>query len=905
MELLTLGGLTLSGATFTRVKPLLLLAYLSLEGTKDRRYLSELFWPDAADPLNSLAAALKQLRHYAPGVVESDPARVSSTVSCDARTLLHVADAGDDVGVLELYRGSFLNGVHLPGWSVELEEWVYGTREFLAGRIRSAWLHRGEERAASGKFAEATGCAEKAYLLSGAPELEPEELTRIHTLLAAGDSPYLGKLRRDAQSFGIELFLSAVAARTQLRPPLAYPSSPRQTLPLRGTSFIGRDLELIEIANQLARPDCSLLTLTGPGGVGKTRLATRMARDLVGRYEDGVYFVPLEALTDTDQIAPSIAEGLSLTLQGSEDPLVQVTRHLGTKAALLLLDNYEHLLEAASIVIRLLQACPNLKLLVTSRERLNLEEEWVLPVEGFAVPPETTLLSDVSFNDALSLFENRAKRAQLSFEATPEELPYIVSICNQVGGLPLGIELAAAWVKLLSCREIAQELERTTEFLTSASRSVPARHKSIRAVFEGSWRLLTPTEQTILRKLSVFQGGFRREAAAEVAGATIPVLASLVDKSLLRVTVSGRYYGHPLLLQYMREKQVENENVDEVMQKHAVYFLSFVEEAETYLNSNKQTTWLELLEAEQANIREALQLTKTHTKVDMHLRLAGALSWFWWQRGYLSEGRAWLEEALREPFEKTAARAKALNGAGLITWSQGLYLSAQMYQEENVAIRRVLRDQSGLAVALNNSGIVAYDKCNYLKARSLHSEALTIWRELEHQSGIAFSLTNLGLAAYSQGDYPSARSLQTESLSFMRELENEYGIALALINLGNVVCEQGDYELARILHEESIQLFQKLGNRRGIAFALESFASLAVGQEQMEQAACIWGAAAAIREAIAAPLPLSESFRYTRDVAKAKSQLGESIFTAAWNRGRTMPLEQAVSYALELRPGSY
>ncbi len=515
------------------------------------------------------------------------------------------------------------------------------------------------------------------------------------------------------------------------------------------------------------------------------------------------------------------------------------------------------------------------------------------------MPSETVSPSESTRHDALRLFADRAKRARLSFELTPQDLPHVVSICNQVDGLPLGIELAAAWVRILSCREIAQEIKRTTDFLSSASRNAPERHKSIRAVLEGSWRLLGKQEQAVVKRLSVFRGGFGREAAAEVAGATIPTLASLVDKSLLRLKADGRYDRHPLLYRYSREKLAEHRDDEAATCRRFVsYFLAYAEAAETHLHSREQATGLQLLETEQANLREALRLTKEGGDTEIHVRLAGALSWFWWQRGYLSEGGTWLEGALEGSVGKTAPRAKALNGAGLIAWSQSLYVRARTFQEENLAIRRELRDRSGAAVALNNLGIVAHDECDYSRARSLHSEALAVWRELGHRRGVAFSLNNLGLAAFSQGDHPEARALQTESLALMRELENEYGVALALINLGNVVCEQGDHELARTLHEESVILFSKSGNRRGVAFSLESFASVAVGQGEVERAAHLWGAAEAIREKFGMPMPPSKRSCYARDVARARCQLDEPAFVAAWKKGREMEAERAVAYAV-------
>lgn len=899
MNLLTLGGLELTGTAIARPKPLLLLAYLALEGSRDRRHLAELFWPDAADPLNSLSAALKQLKHYAPGSVEGSATQVSSPAACDAKAFLQKVEAGRNEEALTLYRGPFLGSVYLTGWSAELEEWVYSTREFLAGRARHLLLFLGEARAGNGNSGEAAKHAERAYLLPGAAQPEPEELTRIHALLVAGNSPYLRTLRQDALSFGLELPASAEAVREGFR--RAATPIPRQALPRRSTSFVGRDVERVEIANGFARTDCSLLTLTGPGGVGKSRLAERIAHDLYERLPDGVFFVALEALGDARLVAPTVAGTLGLTLQGSDDPLVQVARYIGDKTMLLVLDNYEHLLAEATLPARLLRACPNLKLLVTSRERLNLEEEWIVALEGLAVPTEP-FPAEASHHDAIELFLERAKRARLSFTLTPEELPHVVRICQQVQGLPLGIELAAAWVKLLSCREIAEEIGRTADFLASSSRNVPERHKSIRAVFEGSWRLLSPKEQEVLRKLSVFRGGFVREAAAEVAGATIPVLASLVDKSLLQVADSSRYDLHPLLGQYSREELVTSKTeYEEVHRRYVAYFVSLAEKAEPHLLNAEQTIWLERLEVEQANFRASLHWLERCNEKELQLRLTGALSSFWWQCGLLKEGSSRLATALTGTSAKTAARAKALNGAGLIAWSQALYSRARTLQRENLAIRRALQDKSGTAVALNNLGIIALDEGDYTDARSLHEQSLAIWQALGNKRGVAFSLTNLGLAAHGVSDHPGARTYHEESLALMRELKNEHGAALALINLATVIGEQGDCTLAASLCKQALQLFQNWGDRRGIAFSLEGFAKLSVAQGEVARAAHLWGAASAIRDVIGAPMPPSRRKCYECDLQVARSLIDATMFNVAWQKGRKMNIEQAVAYALHKR----
>ncbi len=393
MRLRTLGGLKLDEHGFSRPKPLLLLSYLSLEGSQDRRHLAELFYPGSARPLGSLASELTRIRKAIPGAIGASEERAWSELDADAQELLTALEEGDLDRALELYQGRFLDGLHLKDWGSELEEWVYGTREFIANRVREALIKLAESAANERAFERAAELSERAYFLSGAPEPEPEELGRMHTLLVAGSSPRAGEVRKEAASFGITLETDEAAARAMLVGPPEAEQVATSRLPELGTSFVGRNAELLELSELLSQDEVRLLTLAAPGGVGKTRLALRLARHLQGynRFPDGVLFVPLEALESAAMIPGSIATELGLMLHDREEPRAQVARFIGDKKVLLVLDNFEHLLEGAIIVADLVLACPNLKVLVTSRERLNLAQESRLPPRGPHQPTQLRL----------------------------------------------------------------------------------------------------------------------------------------------------------------------------------------------------------------------------------------------------------------------------------------------------------------------------------------------------------------------------------------------------------------------------------------------------------------------------------------------------------------------------------
>ena len=456
-------------------------------------------------------------------------------------------------------------------------------------------------------------------------------------------------------------------------------------LPTPTTSFVGRSEELASISGLLADPNCRLLTIVGSGGIGKTRLALQAAVDQISNFPDGIYFVPLAGIGSPDLIAAAIANALPVSFSGAEDLRDRVIRYLRKKQQLLLVDNFEHLLDGVDLLNDVLQAAPDVKLLVTSRERLNVQEEWTLILGGLTVPAKDATDTLDSYS-AVELFVERARQVQSKF-ALSAEAEAVKTICWQVEGMPLGLELAASWLRAMTCEQITAHMESSLDFLTTPLRNVPERHRSLRAMFEQSWQLLSADEQAVLMKLAVFRGGFDFEAAEAVARASLSILAGLADKSLIRLNPSGRYDLHELLRQFATDKLAELEELAAaVNRRHLEFYSNLADEAETHLYGPQKEAWFDRLEVEHDNLRAALTWTLRSKEAEAGLRLAAALGFFWEHRGYPYEGSEWLEKLLSIASDVPAAtRAKALRVAGSLAGGLGNDDLGRTYCEESSA----------------------------------------------------------------------------------------------------------------------------------------------------------------------------------------------------------------------------
>jgi predicted ATPase len=911
-KLHTLSGLRLEHTNFTRPKPLLLLAYLCIEGKKDKRFLAELFWTGASNHLNSLAKALSQLRQV--GVIDNDETHAWATIPCDVNDFFDALEQHDLGAVITLYQDSFLSGFYLPDWGAELEEWIYTTREFLAARMREVWLELAE---ASGDAQEAARYAERAYEQDAT--LEPDVIQRLYKLLS--NTPHAVKLKQEAREFGLEL----------LEKPAQQSKALISNLPNRGTSFIGRDIERLELAELIAQKDARLITIVGQGGVGKTRLAIEVAREIQEDFPDGVVYLPLEALTTPEQVLAGLASAFSVQL-AKDGCVEQVAKVIADKQVLLLLDNTEHLLEQGNKATILLRDCPHLKILVTSRMRLNLEEEWVYALEGFSVPDRNVWLEQAEHHEAVALFVQRARKVKPGFTLTNEHLPFVLDICERVQGLPLGIELAASWIKVMSCQEIAEHLEEV-DFLSTPLSNVPERHQSLRHVFEGSWQLLSQEEQTVLSKLSVFRGGFTREAARNVAGATLIMLARLVDKSLLRVS-NHRYEQHPLLRSFAQEKV---QDTQETQTHHAMFFLTLAEAAEPHLRGSEQLKWFKVLNPELDNIRASLAWFVMKDKVELALRLSSSLQYFWcWWHSLIGEGRGWLDKLLPRYQEKTEIRAKALFATGAMAWLQGdntaarslleesltmsqslenplniaktsshlalvmaeegHYDVAKTHHEESLRLFRELADRQGVAGALHNLGILARRQGDMATAQGLYEESLQLYRQLGYQLGTANLLNSLALVAWEQNDLLRTHTIAEEALHRHRELNNNRGISISLHLLALVASAKNDVSLAFKFFHESLMLRQQNGDRSAVISSLEGLASL-LKKDDPERAVCLWSATESFRKRVGVTRAALPQKRYTLELVQTKAKLAEESFAAAWAKGSLLELEQAITLA--------
>ncbi len=833
--------------------------------------------------------------------------------------------------------------------------------------------------------------------------------------------PYHDTVRRLADELALSprerLQFIAAAHHWDVPPPDTLAASWPRTLPVPPTPLLGREAEVAAVMALLGREDVRLVTLLGTGGVGKTHLAIHVVALLAERFAE-VIFVPLAPLKEHHLVMATIARALGVRESGGQPLNKSVAAHVGDRRVLLLLDNFEHVAEAALSISALLAACPRLKVLATSRMRLHLRGEHRFPVPSLARPDpqRPPSLSDLKGYAAIALFAQRAQAVAPTFKLTSATARVIAGICARVDGLPLAIELAAARVDVLSPQALLAQLTRQPlQVLTDGAVDLPERQQAMRDTLAWSYNLLTPREQALFRRLAVFAAGGTLNATEAVCAwegepkRAIPAcLERLVDHSLLRQDLTPmeeaaepRFALLEIVRQYAEEQLVAAGEAERVRDRHCDWCVGLAEQAEPELTGPDQAQWLARLEIEHDNLRAALRWTLEYGNAAVGLRLAAALWRFWLIHGHLSEGRGWLKRLLEhtesgdpergatgDAREQRAGRAKALRGAGGLAYEQGDYEEARGLYTAALELYQELEDLKGIAALLNNLGVIADTQAHYERATDLYQQSLDLKRELDDRWGMTTSLGNLGRLALQQGQFDQAVTLYEESLALSRELgdmgsvalslnnvgevlllQGEYeravvlleesvalarkvddkrGLAFALLNLGEVAFRQGDYERARPFYEESLRLRRELENAEGIAVSLSGLGNLARAQGNhgraaqlyleslsllqtssdtalvipiLEQAAAmigvacdpalspdmvaslratqLFGAAASLRDILAAPLPPAARVAYQRDVDVVRRALGGDAFARAWAEGRDLSLEQAIAMAIQ------
>ncbi len=727
-------------------------------------------------------------------------------------------------------------------------------------------------------------------------------------------------------------------------------------LPWQFTSFVGRAQELAELRELLN--STRLLTITGAGGLGKTRLAVELAFSLLDNYSDGCWLVSLAPLGDGSLVIHATAQALGIREESGRPVRDTLEDYLRPRQLLLVLDNCEHLLSACTALVKLLlTTCPQIHILTTSREPLGISGETEWRMAPLPLPAADAPLADVQTQDnpAVALFVARARAALPRFRLNERNATSVVQICRQLEGIPLALELAAPLVKVLSPEQLARRLGDRFLLLRGGDRAAPTRQRTMRASIEWSYDLLSEAERTLLRRLSVFAGGWSLEAAEVICAGPKPggqnlqvdhVLGGhieLVNKSLVQKNEQpgvARYSMLETVRQFAAELLAKSGEEGQLRQRHARLYLALAEQTEPELRGSQQVTWLARLELEHDNVRAALGWLMDR-EPEAALRLAGALWQFWMMHGYSSEGRRWLEAALAQRGAAAPlTRAKALHGAAVMTFEQGDIAAARSLHEANLVIRQELKDDRGIAETLFNLGIVLFYQGDYPAAGSRYEEFLALKRELGDRWGIAVGLSRLSTVAYVLGDHGAASAYVEEGLAIGRELgetslltellyfkgqrarlKGDYATAQAALDeclaisralgdkvwaasilaaLGRLARDRRDYHTAHTLFTEAIRVHQETEGGIWAAPYLDEFASLAVAQGHARQAVRLLGAAAALREKLGTlPKPF-ERDEAERSAAAARAQLSAAAFEAAWAEGRRMSVEQATDAAFSV-----
>lgn len=949
-------------------RPVSLLAYLLLHRhtAVSRQQLAFTLWPDSSDSqartnlrnvLHNLRQSLPEADTFLEVTFSTLSWRPEAPYSLDVATLTEAVAAASTTAAaaekrrhletaVQLYQGNLLPDNY--------DDWIVPLRE----ELRQTYLSALQQLIALLETQQAYHAAARyaQRLIQQDPLDEPAyvQLMRLHAL--SGDRAGVRRvyeqcaatLRRELDVEPVPATQAAYQQLARLEPPA--PAPPPTTavrplpLPTPATPFIGRDAELAQIAQRLADPACRLLTIVAPGGMGKTRLALQTAVGHKPVFAHGTAFVDLTTVHAGHLIAQAIAARLSLPLSDLADHRAQLAAHLQDKELLLVLDNMEHLLVDVALLSDLLAAAPGLKLLVTSRQPLELPEEWVFTLHGFPLPDGTSPLEE---NGGVALFVQAAQRVTHQFVLTEEDETAVMRICQLVGGMPLGLQLAATWVRVLSCAEIVAEIEGDLDFLSTGQRHLPERQRSLRAVFDYSWQLLSGAEQAACSRLALFCGGFSREAAQAVANAGLPVLSSLVDRALVNRVGDGRYDMHDLVRQYATAYlQEQPDTLMAAQAAHAAYFLRLATQSYEELQNQDSLAWFRAIDQEVDNFRAALSWALQANELELGLRLGSALRFYWWWRGYLREGLDWLEALLTQATQTgqihtlpATVLAAVYIEAGLLGGNLGLLQSARTYLQQSLDLYRQEEDQAGIARALNNLGFVTSTAGQFIEAEAYSRESMAIHRTTGDVKGMVSAYLNLGAACLYQGKAAQAVAVLDEGLALSREQGHVVGTALLLGVQANGLRYLEKFEQAQIALSEARALLTEMNNRQGLAANLyfQGWLALDMGQpaaaaahfrdsldlhhqvhNSLGSAAVFEGlaelarqgarpfpaiyllaAADALRQKVGAIPPLLHQQATEQTRLAVKTAVGDASFVAAWHDGLQLTLDEALALARE------
>jgi DNA-binding SARP family transcriptional activator/predicted ATPase/Tfp pilus assembly protein PilF len=799
------------------------------------------YWLDVAQFEEGLAAVM-------PAAPEGEP--------------LTEETAGQLQAVLDLYQGNFLEGYFLSE-SRGFEEWTLLTQERLR-RLASSGLRRlVGYYLDTGHYGHGIDCAGR--LLALEPYDENARRQMMWLLVRSGQrhaalQQYQACRQLLAQELAVEPAPATTAVFEQIRA-LSFP--PPCHLPVQATPFVGREEELRQVSRLLSQASCHLLSILGPGGTGKTRLAVEVASHFCaqrpGSFLDGVYFIPLAAVESAAYLPPAIAESLGFTFHGAADPAGQLVDFLRQKELLLVLDNLEQLLAqeeetgaklAADLFARILAQAPRVKLVATTRQRLNLVEEWLFDLEGLNFPTDVNAAEPEEYS-AVRLFLQSARRLQPAFAPAADDWAAIIRLCQLLEGMPLGLELASAWVRQLSCVAIVAQVAESPATLATSYHNVPGRHRSLAAVFAHSWKLLTVAEQAVFQRLAVFRGGFTAAAATAVSGADAAMLAALVDKSLLRLeSPAARYDMHNLLRQFAAEKlRLSPLQESETVAEHGRYFASLLSRKESALKGAGERSALDELRADLPNLRTAWSWATAVAAAD-----TGPLAAMIYSLAYLHDVQGLYLEGVNL-FQEAAERLDSFAGAGapvpeslarqhgrVLTWLGRFLYHVDRYQEARGSLQtaanlfRSLEAQEELALALTNLGEVARFENEFNKAQQHQLESLKLAQAAASNEVQALALLHLGKIHTAEGQYEEARRVYRQGLAVSRESGSLRQIAVFEDNLGTVALELGDYEVAREMFEAAYALRHDLDDRWGLAVSVNNLGVLASATGEYNQA---------------------------------------------------------------------